>query len=41
MVGSEEGEGVMGTYCIQPENNNVIVVIINLCCMDATSGTGT
>ena len=41
MVGSEEGEGVMGTYCIQPENNDIIVVIINLRHMDATSRTGT
>ena len=47
MVGSEEGEGVregegvVGTYCIQPENNDVIVVVVNLCCMDATSQTGT
>ena len=47
MVGSEggegvrEGEGVVATYCIQPENNDVIVVVINLCHMDATSQTGT
>ena len=47
MVGSEggegvrEGEGVVGTYCIQPENNNIIVVVDNLCRMDAMSWTDT
>ena len=40
--GCEEGEGVVGrTYCIQPENNNVTVVVNNLHCMDAMSLTGT
>ena len=47
MVGSEGGEGVregkrvVGTYCIQPENNDIIVVVVNLHHMDATSQTGT
>ena len=31
----------MGTYCIQPENNDIIVVIVDLRHMDATSQTGT
>ena len=47
MVGSEggegvrEGEGVLGTYCIQPENNNIIVVVDDLRRMDAMSQTDT
>ena len=47
MVGSEggegvkEGEGVVGTCCIQPENNNIFVVVVNLHHMDATLQTGT
>ena len=36
-----EGEGVMGTYCIQPENNDIIVVVVDLHHMDATSWAGT
>ena len=47
MVGSEGGEGVrerervVETYCIQPENNDIIVVAVDLHHMDATSQTGT
>ena len=38
--GSEGGGGSGGTYCIQPQNNDVIVVAVDLHCMDATSWTG-
>ena len=41
MVHSEGGEGVVGTYCIQPENNDIIIVVVNLHHMDTTSWTGT
>ena len=34
--GGREGEGVVGTYCIQPENNDIIIVVVDLCHMDAT-----
>ena len=47
MVHSEGGEGVrkgeggVGTYCIQPENNDIIIVVVDLHHMDTTSQTGT
>ena len=36
-----EGEGVVGlTYCIQPWNDDIIIFVDNLWCMDAMSLTG-
>ena len=39
--GVSEGEGVVGTYSIQPENNDVIIVAVDLHHMDATLWTCT
>jgi hypothetical protein len=40
--GVREGKGVVGrTYCIQPKNNDVIIVVDDLHHMDVTLLTGT